>query len=128
MNETALVDVVHGNPESTILIEYKGSDKVVRIDIGEHLNFDVEEGESLSGVGISEREKERRKRRKDLKLKLKNAGLDEVRDVYAISRVNEDNELQELEVKDVQEQQRDLRSPGGRKRGPKRDSKQGSGA
>jgi len=123
MKQSALVDVVQDNPESTILIEYRGSDKVVRVDIGEHLNFDVEEGEGLSGVGISERERERRKRRKDLKLKLKNAGLDEVQEVYAISRINEDDESQELEVKDVQEQQRNRRSPGSRKRGSERDSK-----
>lgn len=103
MKQFALIDVVQDNPESTILIEYRGSDKVVRIDIGEHLNFDVEEGEELSGVDISERERERRKRRKDLKLKLKNAGVDGIREVYAISRINEDGESQE--AKDVQKQQ-----------------------
>ena len=122
MNESALVDVVHDNPESTILIEYIDSDRIVRIDVNEYLSFDVEEGEGLSGVGISEREKERRKRRKDLKLKLRNAGLQGIHEVYAISRINEeDDEPQSLQSKDVQEQQRNRRSPGGRERGTERD-------
>lgn len=83
-----IADVVHDNPESTILIHFPS--RVVRVDVGKHREFDVEQGDTLSDVGISEREKERRKRRKDLKLKLQNSGMERVRNVYAISRINED--------------------------------------
>lgn len=112
MKQEKLLEVVHENPESTILIHHHGSNKVVRIDIDENENFDLTTGQGLSQVGISEREKERRKSRKDLKMALLNGGFENIRSVYAISRINEDDEPQELEVKDVQEQQRNRRSPG----------------
>lgn len=90
MKQETLLEVVHDNPESTILIRKFGTKEVVRIDVDKYSNFDVQKGEGLSGVGIGEREKERRKSRKDLKMKLSNGGFDKVKSVHAISRINED--------------------------------------
>jgi len=105
-----IVDIIHENPEATILIE-KTFPEVVRIDVDEYGNFDSTVGKNLGDVGISEQEKERRKRRKDLKLKL--SDVDNIRQVYTISRINEeDDESQTSDLKDVQEQQRNRRSPG----------------
>ena len=83
-----VADVVHDNPESTILIHFPS--RIVRVDVGEYREFEVEQGDTLSDVGISEREKERRKRRKDLKLKLRNSGMERIQNIYAISRIGED--------------------------------------
>lgn len=111
--EQALVQVIHENPESTILIERVGELETIRIDVGEYGEFDTDTGEDLTELNISSRERERRKRRKDVKLKLKNAGMKHIREVYAISRINEKQETESKTVtKDVQEQQRDRRSPG----------------
>lgn len=112
MKQETLLRVVHENPESTILIHRYGSDEVVRVDIDKNENFDLTTGEGLKGVGIYKDEKERRKRRKDLKMELKSGGFEDVKSVYAISRINEDDESQNTDIKDVQEQQRNRRSPG----------------
>ncbi len=98
MKEETLLEIVHDNPESTILIRKFGTKEVVRIDVDKYCNFDVRKGEGLSGVGIGEREKERRKSRKDLKIKLSNGGFDNVKNVHAISRINEE----ETDQRDVQ--------------------------
>lgn len=111
MNQQALLDVIHENVESTILIHQMGHRDVIRIDVDEYGTFDTNTGSNLSDVRISVEEKERRKRRKDLKLKLQNAGMDHVQNVYTISRIGESDD-KDLEVKDVQEQQRNRRSPG----------------
>lgn len=110
MKTDVLLDLIHDNPESTVLVEHVKPRKVVRVDIDKHENFDIEEGETLSDVGISGEEKERRKRRKDLKLKFSNAGITSVHQVYTISRINENE--QKPDTQDVQKQQRDRRSPG----------------
>ena len=112
MKQETLLKVVHENPQSTILIEKKTTKKVVRIDIDEYNNFNVQHGEGLKGVDIYKDEKERRKRRKDLKMKLSNGGFEDIKNVYAISRINEEDESQNTDIKDVQEQQRNRRSPG----------------
>jgi hypothetical protein len=112
MKQETLLRVVHDNPESTILIHHHGSSKVVRVDIDENENFDLTTGEGLKGVDIYKDEKERRKRRKDLKMELKNGGFENIKNVYAISRINENDEPQNTDIKDVQKQQRNRRSPG----------------
>lgn len=112
MKQETLLKVVHENPQSTILIHHHGSNKVVRIDIDENENFDLTTGEGLKGVDIYKDEKERRKSRKDLKMALSEGGFENIRSVYAISRINEDDESQNTDIKDVQEQQRNRRSPG----------------
>lgn len=111
MKTNVLLDLIHENPESTVLVEHINPKKVVRIDIDKYENFDIEEGKTLSDVRISGEEKERRKRRKDLKLKFTNAGVTSVRQVYTISRINE-NQEDKSDIKDVQKQQRNRRSPG----------------
>lgn len=117
MDQAALVEAIHENPESTILIERVGDLGTIRIDVDKYGGFNSETGEDLADVDISPRERERRKRRKDLKLQLKNqAEVKHIREVYTISRINEeDDESQNLEVKDVQKQQRNRRSPGSQK-------------
>ena len=109
MDTLSLVEVINENPESTILIEKPT--EVVRIDVGEYGEFDIETGPDLEEVGISPQEKERRKRRKDIKLQLREADVGTITGVYTISRINED-ESQDLDIQDVQEQQRNRRSPG----------------
>jgi hypothetical protein len=111
MNTEVLLSLVHDNPESTILIEHRMPKKIVRIDVGKHENFDVKTGETYSEVSISGEEKERSKRRKDLKLQLSQAGIDSVHQVYTISRVNE-NQEDDLDVKEVEREQRSRKSPG----------------
>ena len=112
MDTLSLVEIIKNNPESTILIEKPT--EVVRIDVGEYGEFEVETGSDLRELGITSEEEERRKRRKDIKLQLREADVGTVTGVYTISRINEhDNEPQEKTVtKDVQEQQRNRRSPG----------------
>jgi hypothetical protein len=111
MKTEAFLNLIHDNPQSTVLVEHINPKKIVRVDVGEYGSFDIEEGETYPDVGISGEEKERRKRRKDLKLQLSSAGADAVHQVYTISRINEQDD-QDLEVKDVQKQQRNRRSPG----------------
>lgn len=106
-----LISIVHENPESTILIKQVGDKPTVRIDVDEYENFEIQTGPSFSSVGISSEERERKKRRKDLKMKLKNAGMSTVQNVYTISRINDEPE-KDSDIKDVQKQQRNRRSPG----------------
>ncbi len=111
MKQETLLKVVHENPQSTILIEKKTTKKVVRIDIDEYNNFNVQHGEGLKGVDIYKDEKERRKRRKDLKMKLSNGGFEDIKNVYAISRIDEQKN-DGIDISYVQKQQRDRGSPG----------------
>lgn len=111
MNKETLLEIIHDNPESTILIHYFDSNKVVRIDVDEYDNFNLETGEGLTEVGISGEEKERRKRRKDLKMKLTGDGADDIREIYTISRINEQQD-DDIDTGYVQKQQRNRRSPG----------------
>lgn len=109
MKQNTLLEIVHDNPQSTILIHKYGTDSVVRIDVDEYENFDVTNGEGLKGVGIYEKDKEKRLRRKDLKMKLSNGGFDNVKSVYAISRIDEQKDD---DLSYVSQQQGDRRSPG----------------
>jgi hypothetical protein len=97
MDTLSLVEVINKNPESTILIEKPA--EIVRIDVGEYGEFDVETGSDLGELGITSQEREHRKRRKDIKLQLQEADVGTITAVYTISRINEeDNEPQEKTV------------------------------
>lgn len=88
--QQAILDLVHENPESTILIHEVNPRKVVRVDVGEYENvIDIQKGDVLSDVGIDEDEKSKRKRRKDMKLHLTHNGVTGINQVYTISRVDE---------------------------------------
>lgn len=85
-----MMEVINDNPESTILIEKRNS--VIRIDVGEYGEFETETGADRNELQITSEEREREKRRKDIKLQLKKEGVDDVKNVYTISRIGEDDD------------------------------------
>lgn len=87
--EEEIVDIIHDNPQSSIIIQL-GKDKgVVRIDVDERYTFEIDTGSDLQEVGISPSERVDMKKRRDLKHYIMGTDIP-AQSVHTISRIGED--------------------------------------
>jgi len=88
--EQEIVDIIHDNPRSSIVIQLSGDRGVVRIDVDERYTFDIETGSSLREVGIDPSEQAEMKKRRDLKHTIMGTNMP-AKSVHTISRIGEDD-------------------------------------
>lgn len=86
--EEEIVDIIHDNPESSIIIQLRRNRGFARIDVDERYIFEVQTGPSLREVDISPSEKAEMKKRRDLKHSLMGTDIP-AREVYTISRIGD---------------------------------------
>lgn len=88
--ESEIVDIIHDNPQSSILINLGPNRGVVRIDVDEDYTFEIDTGSDLEDVGIGPQEQAEMKKRRDLKHHIVGTSIP-AHNVHTISRIGEEN-------------------------------------
>ena len=88
--DEAIVDIIHDNPQSSIIIQLGRDKGVIRIDVDERYAFEIEMGSDLGDVGISSSERMDMKKRRDLKHHIMGTDIP-AQSVHTISRIGEED-------------------------------------